>query len=163
MGADAIVSKGHFLILDADTAFVRRVTFETQGRNILFCNATSHRPYYKANQRLIGVAKAFPLSFVAHHMLFDVGLLKLLRQKIEERLAMKWEQAILQGLEPNEQSCFSEYELYGTFCWAFHRDRVEARLWYNQGIQANGVPPLAQLSRHYGGRLNTISLHSWSQ
>ncbi len=157
--ADAACGTDRYLVLDSDTAFVRPVTMVRDGRDVLVCSLEFHRPYRKTMDRLLGLTRYNPLSFVSHLMLFNRQILAVLRSTIELRAGKPWEQAIVDALDPTENSSFSEYETYGNFAVDRCADRVTTRYWKNATFDPQAVKSLAEASAQFGGRVTTISSH----
>jgi hypothetical protein len=157
--ADAACETERYLVLDSDTAFARPVTMLRDGRDVLVCSLEYHRPYRRTMDKLFAVNRHYPLSFVSHLMLFNRGILAALRSEIERRAGKPWEQAIVEALDPTENSSFSEYETYGNFAVDRFGDRVTTRYWRNTTFDPKMVRSLADASSQYGGRVTTISSH----
>ena len=161
ISGERLAGTERFLVVDADTAFVRDIVFCRGGRDVLFCGDVYFNPYYDAYRRLMGLRSIYGLTFVAQHMLFNPARLLELRQLIERQTNRRWDLAILDQLDPDLQSCFSEYEMYGNFCYWTHQDEMTVRYWHNKSLSCSQVPSLDDLINQHGKDCFTVSLHSY--
>ncbi|MDE6382904.1 MAG: hypothetical protein K2K79_00975 [Paramuribaculum sp.] len=151
--AGTIGSSPHFLVIDADHILLRPHTFvDQQGRTVMYRSSEYHRPYYGAMQRLLGIAREEPLSYVAHKMMFDRRRLAQMRADIESRSGKKWYQAIIDQLDLAGPSPFSEYETYGHYLRA---DEKISLPWRQKTLRkAASVPDYQTLVDRYGRKLS---------
>lgn len=108
----------YYLVIDADHVLIKPHVFITDNNLMVFYQSSEfHFPYYKIIYNLIRIHYMPLFSFVSHKMIFDKEELKKLQQKIEicSRKKLHWDEIILSSLNPNEPSCFSEFELYGNY------------------------------------------------
>jgi hypothetical protein len=87
--------------------------------------------FYKCIRELTGLKRNIPFSFIAEVMIFNKTILKELRNYVETHTGHTFVEAIdtalgeeLSHLKNLEGMWLSEYELYGTFVFATHRDMV---------------------------------------
>ena len=87
--------------------------------------------YYRGVYELTGLKRNTPFSFIAEVMIFNKTILKELRNYVETHTGHTFVEAIdtalgeeLSHLKNLEGMWLSEYELYGTFVFATHRDMV---------------------------------------
>jgi hypothetical protein len=114
-----------YLVIDADVIFLRAVDFG--GVRFPYSIATEYQQQYlDACERLIG-ERVGTHSFTAHHMVFDREFARELHDELEARHGLPWWQAILGALDPAQASAFSEWNLYGHWVLARHRDDAEHR------------------------------------
>lgn len=149
----------HFLVIDADHILVRPHTFlDASGRTVLYRSEERYPPYYRKLRQLTGLRYHSPLSYVAHKMLFSRTQLAALRGLIEQRSGLPWDRSILAALEPDEVSCFSEYETYGTFL----PDAAKRHLpWRNRTLPYGKLLPYAELCRKYAGFHRALTFPEW--
>lgn len=110
----------NYLVLDADTIFLRPVHFLTHmGEPLFNVGKEDHTPYFDHAKRLLpGFQKVFPkLSGITHHMIFQKPILDDLFGQIWECHGMDPWKAIVRCIDLKEirDSCFSEYEIYFNF------------------------------------------------
>ena len=107
----------HYLCIDADHILIRPHVFLTdKDETVFYMSYENHQPYYDEINRLLHGVQLDNLSYVAHKMLFDKKELKRLHDTISANHDGKpWQQVILDTIDRNEISCFSEFETYGNF------------------------------------------------
>lgn len=112
----------YYLSWDADTIPVRKIDFfDENDRPYFTMKSEFHKPYFDTMEKLIGLNKSNPSSFIAEHMLFNKAVMKELIIKIESYESVKgntWYEKIMNAIPPETVSTnsFSEFETYGTFC-----------------------------------------------
>jgi hypothetical protein len=118
------VTRQH-LVIDADVIFLRAVDFGAV--RFPYSIATEYQQQYlDVCERLIGEPVGTH-SFTAHHMVFDTEFTRELHDELEARHGRPWWQAILAALDPAHPSAFSEWNLYGHWVLARHRDDAAHR------------------------------------
>jgi hypothetical protein len=117
-----------FLAMDADVVFLRRVSFGVEEGRFPYSRATEHHePYRSAYRRLVGEEPPGGHSFVAHHMLYDRGLLEELLTTIERRHGTEWYRAYVDSVEFSEGSGIGEWDTYGYWVLAHHPEVARHR------------------------------------
>lgn len=158
LSCDTVMPTEKYLVVDADTVFVRDTVFEHDGRDILHVTGDEyHRPYFPAYRRLLSLERRYPLSFVTHHMLFDRSFLAEMRSAMEEIHHRPWHEAIIDCLDMREASCFSEYETYGNFLYFRHRHDIHLRYWRHRPARFSTELTVEDLDRRFGGRYRFVS------
>lgn len=151
----------HHLVLDADTVFVKDITFEASGKYYFDFADEYHTPYYTAYEILTGLKHTMPISFVSHYMLFSKQMLKNLKEHIETHTSKSVEQAIIDlKLSIKDQSNFSEYETYANFCIAKAPQKYSIRYWFNKSCKVEELANLQQLIT--SGKWRSISFHAYN-
>ena len=118
------VDSPRYLVIDADTVLVAPTRFNTDNRYTFYRSTQFHEPYFRTFEKLLGERPERLPSFIADYMVFDVALLEEMLGKIAGRHPGKsWDEAILNAIEPGEQSSFSEFETYGYYLSRAHPDR----------------------------------------
>ncbi|MCC5805091.1 MAG: hypothetical protein JJU00_02070 [Opitutales bacterium] len=115
LNADTVATSPNFLLIDADTAFVRPVRMEIGGRWIFDVTNGYEAAYDESIERLLGLRAPLPFSFVVHFMVFNAPVLHKMRTDIAERFGAPWAKAILKNLDFDNFLCFSEWNLYANF------------------------------------------------
>jgi hypothetical protein len=115
----------NILVLDADTIFLRGVTFIDSHDYTLFNVSTEHHDAYFQHMHnlLPGLQKVFPAySGITHHMLFQKHILEDLFQEIRGTHQEEPWRAICKTINHDYlyNSCMSEYELYFNFAFSKH-------------------------------------------
>jgi hypothetical protein len=107
------------IVVDADTVFLRNVTFTTNDKKLLFNTGTEyHQPYFGHISRLLpDLKKMSNLSGICHHMIYSRILLDRMFKQVERIHKKPFWKCMLQCVDPAhyEASGMSEYELY--FNW----------------------------------------------
>jgi Family of unknown function (DUF6492) len=162
LGADEYIDglSAQFLVVDADVLFLRPVSFRAgPGIRFTYAPASEHWPPYRdAYARLLGAPAATAGSLVAHHMLYDRGLLSELRSEIERRSGIRWHEAYADATDPAEPSSISELNTYGWWVLDRHPDAARARplAWRN----VHAVPRAASL-RLLALRYDFVAAHAF--
>jgi Family of unknown function (DUF6492) len=138
LSSDKICKEEHILALDSDTVLMRPQRLIKNGRVVLNVSDERHEPYYRMVERLLPGTAIFPYSFVSHHMLFTRSYLREMKVCLERR-GKPWFEAILDDIDPEEMSGFSEYELYGNYMTAHHPGSVCVEHCLNKSFAADWV------------------------
>jgi hypothetical protein len=135
---DGILDK--YLVVDADIFFVNPTRFETtDGRSLYNFAREYHHPYFEHMSRMCSTfGRAYELSGICHHMLFDVRVVKEIIGLVEaEHRGKKFWEVFLECVDPNLRhgigSGASEYELYFHYIMKTRLDEIEVRelVWDN--------------------------------
>lgn len=127
---------GNVLIWDADTVLLKTLDFvDGSGRVRLFYCKEQHLPYFRTLKKLLDLDKVFRHSFIAQCFFVKQDWISPFFCAIEERQGLSWMEAILQAIDGEEISSFSEYETLGTFVMSrFPHDVVMSNvLWTRRG------------------------------
>jgi hypothetical protein len=137
-----------FVVIDSDHVLLRDHTFVTADhRLVLYRSYEYHAPYYDNIKRLLGVEPTSPLSYVAHKMVFDRQSLKRLHADIESaNPGLTWDNAIVDSVDRNQLSGFSEFELYGN--WLPPKVKLH-RPWRNHHLHGKHISDNNTLEQRY--------------
>lgn len=126
-----------YLIIDADTYFLRPTTFIKDGKCLYNWSGENHQPYFRHIEKLdIGLRRMFrDKSGICHHMLVEARFLQEIIDVVEKVHNDKFynvmlrlvENTSLHNAEYEESSGFSEYELYFNYIMKYHAEDVELR------------------------------------
>lgn len=107
----------YYLCIDADHVLIRPHIFLTDKQETVFyMSYEEHHPYYELIHRLLPDLKLSSLSYVDHKMLFDKEQVSALHKALSDGGNGKpWQTVILENIDRNILSGFSEFETYGTF------------------------------------------------
>jgi hypothetical protein len=157
LNADSFVENDHYLVVDADTVFVRPHVFVLKGKtyfNVLR-GYTQDRKYF--TQEAVGTKKFYNLDFTAHHMVFEKEKLKIMKKHIEEKHKKSWADALNEISTPD--AWFSEYELYANFF--FEMFSQEGRIVHgrNIAIERKRLPYMHLLGPVAASYAKTVSMH----
>ena len=139
LSCDQICTSAYVLALDSDTVLMRPQRLIKNGRVVLNVSDERYEPYYRMISRLLPGTPIFPYSFVSHHMVFERELLGELKGCLQHG-EKKWFEVILEQIDQEEISGFSEYELYGNYVTSRHRGRVSIEHFLNQGFAPSRIP-----------------------
>jgi hypothetical protein len=130
-----------YLVVDSDTHFLKPTAFFTEEKKQMLTTGTEfHKPYFSHMNRLHPILKkTHPLSGICHHCFFDTECVSQLFTLVEEHHNNKnafWE-IFLQVIDKGGYlgSGASEYEIYFTYMYIYHRDKIHIRKlqWENTG------------------------------
>jgi len=111
--------KEYYLVIDADTAFLKPTTFFENNLPLFNYGLEYHLPYFEHMKRLdSSLEKQTKVSGICHHMIFNKFLVRRLFDKIENNFDKQpfWK-IFLEQLSPKDiaGSGASEYEIYFNF------------------------------------------------
>lgn len=132
LGTPLAVGASRCLLWDADTVLLRPTAFfDGEGRALVAREAEHHPPYFRAQERLIGLGKVAPFSFIAQHLPVRAEHLRELLERIAPGAveAGGWVGRTLAAVDPEHLAGagFSEYETCGSFVHAEHPEAVVYR------------------------------------
>lgn len=162
LNVDSISAEKAVLILDSDTLFVKPIKFEHEGRFNLDYTGGYISEYDESLYTLLGTDRLSYLSFITHHMLYEVRKLRLLRNDIAQRFELPWYQAILQNLDFDNVINLSEYELYANFVLQRFPDEYRVGYWFNEQTilsELSNPEALLEANKERIAQLKTFSLH----
>lgn len=140
-------TRRYYLVIDSDHILLKPHTFITDTNKLCFYQSSEwHYPYYKNIKKLIGKNAIHSLSYVAHKMIFDKKILTSLHDEIEIKNNSVWDKAIIQSLDKNESSPFSEYELYGTFVPSICKTHLP---WIEKSLRYTELEDYSTLQKRY--------------
>lgn len=159
------VPTGNYLVLDADTVFLKPQTFFRSGKSILRYSDQYELLYNRSLELVFGNRRRFPVSFVTHHMVFNrdqvAGLLKV----IEQRFKKRWWEAMLHEIDKGNLISFSEFEFYGNYIVSRPNWKRHYILEYWNGLDksAGDLQGLLGGKNDRTSRINSISFHCHTQ
>jgi len=150
------------LMLDADTIFLRKVSFiDDDGYALYNTGKSIHTPYFHHAKRLLPhFSQIFPgVSGICHHMLMQRPVIQDLFNEIKKYHAQEPWQALCHCIDVKELpgSCLSEYEIYFNYAFS-HAYKVKLRplKWRNFHSHNNSQLPSFK-ETHY----DYVSCHLW--
>lgn len=116
-----------YVVVDSDTIFLNNINFDEN--KFYYCIAEEyHRPYLEPIKILLGINETIGFSCISHHMIFNKSKLSELIDFIENNFDKKpFSESILDILDYNEPSCFSEWDLYANYMIINHPNFCENR------------------------------------
>lgn len=142
----AIGTCRHYLCIDADHVLIRPHVFLTEEQQTVFyMSYEEHQPYYDLIHRLLPSLSLDHLSYVDHKMLFDKEQVRALQQALSDGNGGKpWQTVILDTIDRDTHSGFSEFETYGNFV----TDKV-LRPWLQKRLPYGKLADYETLRRKY--------------
>ncbi len=112
-GVSSFSADEHYAAFDSDLILIaRRELLNDKGQPVLQRSGQWHQPYFETFKKLLGFDATHQMSFIADHMVFNVGSVRRLMTAME-RPGVAWWQAILQHIHGTNISEFADYETYG--------------------------------------------------
>lgn len=159
LGSDSLCTQKSYLVVDADTVFIRPHTFKIGNKTVFYCRKWSQPEYFNTYKRLLGKKQTAPVSFVTHYMLFDKAKLNKLKRTIENRHQVPWYRAILRSIDKSKQFGFSEYETYGNFLYANYPGRYLLKKALNKSYKMNASDMSAKRIKKLSKTYRSLSFH----
>jgi len=157
LSADTVVVNEHFLVIDADTILIRPHVFIRKGKTI-FNFSTEYGTTRKAvAAQFLKLKKVSNLDLVCHHMLFSKIKLKEMKKYIESIYNKPWYEAIL------DLKDISEYEIYGNYMFAFHRQQIRITLARNDTVWRTQLKSLEHLMISHSQHYKSLSFHHFNK
>jgi Family of unknown function (DUF6492) len=160
------LSTPDYLVMDADTMFLRPQAFFRRGRTLLKFSDQYELLYNPSLRLLLGTNRRFPVSFVTHHMVFNRERIRRLLDGIERKFGLPWHEVLLHEVDHRRLISLSEFELYGNFAareMNFSRAFV-LRHW--RGLDSNHSKAndfTDKCKEHLRKRYDSVSFHSHTQ
>jgi hypothetical protein len=153
------VKADHYLVVDADTVFLRPRVFVTEkSAYVLRYTDTYQRAYHRTLDAFLPGVRRFPVSFVAHHMLFNRAML--------DRFIAVWERNCGESWIDYAATCdraqvcsLSEYELYANHVIADRRARVRLEYWHGVDVSDVALPGCVDEAIHQFPHAASASYH----
>lgn len=150
LGMAEKVETDYYLTVDADTVFLRKVTFFNENDKPLYDTSKAyHKPYFFFFKELLGFDARREFSFITHHMVFNKDIVLEMRNRFLKKKI--WYDRIVDCVDsPNSFSLFSEFETYGHYLKQFYPGELNIRKlnWANMPIAPTNTN-LTQLSKYY--------------
>jgi hypothetical protein len=154
------------LIWDADTIPLRPLIFEQNNKLIYYKGFECHEPYFKVIRDLLDLEKINNFSFIAQCFPCKGRWLKDFINHVEQRSGKNWKYAILDCIDFDEQSGFSEYETLGTFIYKSYPDQISVinNSWCRRGNGLiGGIENLKFFGPFLKFKYDFISFEDWDR
>ena len=138
----------YYLCIDADHVLIRPHVFLTEKKETVFyLSYEENQFYYDMIHRILPELEILNLSYVDHKMLFDKEQVAQLQESISRNCGVEsWQKAILDNLDFNTISGFSEFETYGNFV-----QKKVLRPWFQKRLPYSKMKDYDTLRRKYSG------------
>jgi len=144
----------NYLCVDADHILIRNHTFlSVSGKPVFYMSLDNHQPYFEIITKLSSISNRSLLSYISHKMLFNKEQVDLLQKDIENKTGEVWYEAILHNYDRNENSGFSEFELYGNFV----REKIR-RPWKQLTLPQGSNMEFKELCNYYGDKYLSLTI-----
>ena len=153
------ISARDFLVVDADTVFIRPHAFRTGGKRIFYCRDWTQPEYYRTYRKLMGKRPTAPRSLVTHYMLFERAKLKGLKRSIRRRHGRSWYSAILRSIDRKRQFGFSEFETYGNYVYSLEPGKTVLRSSRNTSLASSPARLTGARQRKLANAYRSVSFH----
>lgn len=153
----------YYLVVDADTIFIRPQVFELDGKIILNCSDEYHEPYFDHYEKILQEKPGYKYSFTSHQMLFENSKLVEIKSKIETLNNCMWYEAILKNIDRRFLSGASDYEIYGQYVYNHYADQIMTEFWFNLSLPRSQLKDFQSLEMLYSQRYKSISFHSYNK
>jgi hypothetical protein len=129
------------IIWDADTVPLKPISFVSKEGKILHYSGTEYnRPYFDTIWRLLGMERKVGYSFIAQSFAMKGTWIDHFVKYVETHNGKHWKTAILDAIDFEHGTSFSEYETLGTFATNFFQTEMSRSpgRWYRFGNSAIG-------------------------
>ncbi|MGD0465886.1 MAG: DUF6492 family protein [Gammaproteobacteria bacterium] len=163
LNMENIVQKDHYLVVDADTFFLRPVVFIRENAYLINVQWNCDLLRKRITSKFLNNKQVYAYDFVAHHMLFSKKILQQMKEHIEKTHGDKWYNVFLKSFETNKthRDGFSEYELYATYLTEFTKEKFRFVSNANITVYRNFLGGIDKIMPAYAGEYKTISAHGY--
>jgi hypothetical protein len=117
-----------YLVIDADTFFLKPITFVENDMCLYNYGNEYHEPYFIHMNKLHPTfKKMYNISGICHHMIFETKYINKLFNLIEDYHKDIFYNIFLKNVTEYFKSGASEYELYFNFMLFYHYDKIKIR------------------------------------
>lgn len=151
----------HFLCIDADHVLLQPHVFvDKNDKFVFYMSSERHQAYYSNIAKLMAgkVSIKSLFSYVAHKMIFDKQQLEWLKNAIEKENNLVWDVAIMNSIDKEQESGFSEFELYGN---AMPDKCKHLRPWDNLNLKYTDILSYEDLQKKYAAKYKAVTFSEW--
>lgn len=112
------------LIWDADTIPLREMNFVLDDKLVYFAGTENHKPYFTCTNKLMNLDKLVSFSFIAQNFVAKSVWVHDFMSMLSKKFETSWFDAILDNIDFEESSGFSEYETLGTYFVRHYMDEM---------------------------------------
>lgn len=162
LSGDKIVEQKNYFVLDSDTVLIKPHNLIEKGKFVFWENEEWHQPYFNSFYKLFGYKVKNRLSFTSHMMVFNVNKLAEMKQELEKASGKPWDQAYISTANPNEPSCISDYDTYGSWLYLHYPEQITRKPLYNRTLTRDKLAKKEELTANYKNRYRSLSFHSYA-
>jgi len=167
LNIDKFSDKKFVFVCDADTLFVRPVSFIENDKVLFETRALkeSEDVYIEVAKKLLGTTISYDKSYVVHHMMICIKTLKDFKAYIERIFSTDFNKAILENYKKDDWQGFSEYMTYAYYNKINNQEGIYEEDWGNLMIR-NWDDSLRQkdlcwFEKKYSEEFKTVSLQHY--
>jgi hypothetical protein len=136
--------KKDYLIWDADTILLQPISFK-KGNRVIFSKGSEKLNYHYIHnfKRLLKLEPIFNNSMISQHLFVDKNVMVELMETTENNFNIDFVSAVMNNLEGDTPSLFSEYETYCNFYANKYPDKyfLVERNWFRNAAAVVGFTP----------------------
>lgn len=144
-----------YLIIDADTAFVKPIQFiDENGKYLYSTSSQNHFPYFEHMKRMhTDFEKTHEESGICHHMFFEQNSVTEMFKMVETRHNKEFWKVFIESVDNSSSSGASEYEIYFNFIVKYKKDDIVLRKLKALDVSSFDFPDdIDVISVHWYGR-----------
>ena len=162
-----VTNNDDFLIIESDCLILKEINFFEDDKTCLYlCRDQHHEQYFNFNN-LLGFGREYNHSFISEFMMYNKQIVKDMLSKSNCNDVNDFLEIVYNNTNNN---CYpADYELYGNFCFKYHRDKIDLKhLNYNFFGRDVGEKPFWE-DDEITNLINTnldkevISFHTWGE
>lgn len=119
------------LIWDSDTCLIQEMCFQSRSQSVIEYLPDYHAPYFAAAAYLLGDLPEFNFGLTSHKLLVNRFHMNDMKSQIEKNCGKEWQYAVMELIDFNEESSFSEYALYSLYMLKHHPEEIVLMHWKN--------------------------------
>jgi len=159
------ITLDNYLVIDSDAYINSPLTVDVEKPSFWFGEDQCHKPYFNLMKNIFELDKCYPYSFINEMMFFKRDIIVDMVSRTGLTKDGVFDLCVKEINRMNNQSGFSEYELYGNYVTKYYpglydyvylkvKKIAKQRLWTDEEM-AKAIE-----SNKYS-RVNIISMHSW--
>jgi hypothetical protein len=148
------------LLWDSDTCLIQEMCFQSRSQSVIEYLHDHHAPYFAAAAYLLGDLPEFEYGLTSHKLLVNRFHMDDMKNQIEKNCGKEWQHALMDSIDFNEESSFSEYALYSLYMLKHHPEEIVLMHWKNLQLY-KPIPAYKQklLSQWF----KSVSYHNYSK
>jgi len=114
----------NFLIIEADCIILKNIDFFRNDKTLFYLGRDQNtKPYYDFSEKILGIGREYNHSFISEFMMYDKKIIRDMLIKSNCNNIEDFLELIYKHVDGN---CFpADYELYGNFCYKYHKEKIE--------------------------------------
>lgn len=114
------------VIWDSDTIPLKNINFEKNGKIFFYQSGERHKPYFALIEKILGKIRLSSNSFIAQCFPCQKRWIESFKTTLENKFDNKiWYQVIIDNIDFNNISGFSEYETLGNYIYTNFSSEIE--------------------------------------